>query len=490
MGGLSSLEKPPVVDSASPIASSETNVLQTPFDKVAERKLLWKLDFTVLPLLWLLYLVCFVDRSNIGNAKIQGMEKELNLEGQKYNVAVFIFNIGYVLAGVPLSIVFKKVGPKFLPMMMFFWGVCVIGNGVTKSYAGLLVCRCLEGCAESAYVPGAAYLIGSYYKKNEFLKRYTIFFSAGICAGAFNGFLSSLLAKMDGIQGYKAWRWLFIIEGVITIAISFLSFFLIVPFPEDSNFLAPDEKALLLARLKNDGGTVVHDKLSIRRLVEILHDWKIWAAVFIYLGGAENANSITSFQPTILKGVGYTSTGAQIRTIPVYLVAAVFSLSLASLSEYLQKRYIFCMIGFLTIVAGLIVEIVQPKQPGVRYMGLFLMTAGAYLVMPLTIVWIAINVGKGYKRTIALGVISSFGNAGAFIGTNVFLKSEEPKFRTGFSTGIGLATFGMIFATIMFVGTYLGNKRRDERRKELPDVLDEGTVENLGEKHPDFRYSL
>jgi hypothetical protein len=128
MGGLSSLEKPPVVDSASPIASSETNVLQTPFDKVAERKLLWKLDFTVLPLLWLLYLVCFVDRSNIGNAKIQGMEKELNLEGQKYNVAVFIFNIGYVLAGVPLSIVFKKVGPKFLPMMMFFWGKWYFGR--------------------------------------------------------------------------------------------------------------------------------------------------------------------------------------------------------------------------------------------------------------------------------------------------------------------------------------------------------------------------
>ena len=269
-----------------------------------------------------------------------------------------------------------------------------------------------------------------------------------------------------------------------------MSFFVIVPFPENSKFLEPDEKMLLLARLKADGGAVAHDELPIRRLVEIFQDWKIWAAVLIYLGGAENANSITSFQPTILKGIGYTSTGAQIRTIPVYLVAAVFSLSLAYLSEYLRKRYIFCMIGFLTIVAGLIVEIVQPKQPGVRYMGLFLMTSGAYLVMPLTIVWIAINVGKGYKRSITLGAISSFGNAGAFIGTNVFLKSEEPRFRTGFSTGIGLATIGMTAATVMFVGCYLGNKRRDERRKELPDVLDEGTVESLGEKHPDFRYCL
>ncbi|PVH97218.1 MFS general substrate transporter [Periconia macrospinosa] len=482
-------EKPPVVQSKSPVPS-EASLPQPPFDKNAEKRILRKLDLKVLPILWLLYLVCFVDRSNIGNAKIQGMDKELKLKGQKYNVAVFVFNIGYLLAGVPLSIVFKKTGPKSLAVMMFCWGLCVIGCGVTKSYGGLVACRFLEGIAESAYVPGAAYLIGSYYRKDEFLKRYVVFFSAGICAGAFNGFLSSLIAKMDGVSGYRAWRWIFIIEGVITIGISFISFFFIVPFPEDCTFFKPEEKALLLARLKDDGGAVVHDKLPTKRLYEFFKDWKIWAAVLIYCGAAENANSITSFQPTILTGIGYTATGAQVRTIPVYIVAAIYSMSLAYLAEYLRKRYVFCMIGFATIAAGLIVEITQPKAPGVRYMGLFFMTAGAYLVMPLSVVWIAINVGKGYKRTVALGAIVCFGNAGAFIGTNVFLKSEEPKFRTGFSTGLGLCSMGMIAATVMFVGTFLGNKRRDERRKELPDVLDEGSVEDLGEKHPDFRYSL
>ena len=75
-------------------------------------------------------------------------------------------------------------------------------------------------------------------------------------------------------------------------------------------------------------------------------------------------------------------------------------------------------------------------------------------------------------------------------GTNVFLKREEPTYRTGFSTGLGLCAMGMIAATTMFIGTYIGNKQRDRRRKELPEVLDEGSVEDLGEKHPDFRYSL
>jgi hypothetical protein len=112
----------------SPAVASETRTFSDqqwplpPFDKVAEKNILRKLDLKVLPVLWLLYIVCFVDRSNIGNAKIQGMDKELDLRGQRYNIAVFVFNIGYLVAGVPLSIVFKKTGPKSLAVMMFCWG--------------------------------------------------------------------------------------------------------------------------------------------------------------------------------------------------------------------------------------------------------------------------------------------------------------------------------------------------------------------------------
>ncbi|KAK8112149.1 Vitamin h protein [Apiospora kogelbergensis] len=441
--------------------------------KAAERRLLRRLDFRVLPILWLLYLVSFIDRSNIGNAKIQGMDQELQLKGQRYNIALFVFNIGYLVAGIPLSIVFNKTGPKSLAVMMFCWGVTVIGCGLTRSWGGLVVCRLLEGMAESAFVPGAAYLIGSYYRRDEFLRRYVVFFSGGICAGAFNGFLSALIAKMDGVAGYRAWRWIFIIEGLITILVSFASYFFIVPFPADSTFLAPEDKDLLLARLRDDGGAVSHDRLPVSRLYEYFRDWKIWVAVIIYLGAAENANSITSFQPTILRGIGYEAADAQVHTIPVYLVAAVYSISMGYAAERLQKRYVFCVIGF-----------------GVRYMGLFFMTAGAYLVMPLAVVWIAINVGKGYKRTVALGAIVCFGNAGSFIGTNVYLKREEPTFRTGFSTGLGLCALGMLAATVMFMGVLIANKRRDKRRGVLTEVSHEGSIEDLGEQHPDFRYCL
>jgi MFS family permease len=146
-------------------------------------------------------------RANIGNAKIQGMEKELNLIGQRFNICVWVFNLGYLVAGIPLQIAFKKYGPKSLCVMMLAWGICVIGCGLVRRWEELVVCRLLEGMSEAAYISGAAYLIGTYYTKAEYLTRFVFFCTAGILAGAINGFLSSLIAKMDGTAGYGAWRW-------------------------------------------------------------------------------------------------------------------------------------------------------------------------------------------------------------------------------------------------------------------------------------------
>ena len=166
-------------------------------DLALEKKILRKLDFRIVPVLWLLFLVSFVDRGNIANAKIQGMDKELHLVGNDYSNAYWVFTLGYVVFGVPANLMFKKVGPKSLSAMMFCWGLTVLGQGLTKSYAGLVVCRLLEGVCEAGFVPGCASLIGSYYKKDEFLRRYTVFFSAATIAGAFNGVRQNMTLVLE-----------------------------------------------------------------------------------------------------------------------------------------------------------------------------------------------------------------------------------------------------------------------------------------------------
>ncbi|KAK6437668.1 hypothetical protein LTR95_006128 [Oleoguttula sp. CCFEE 5521] len=240
-------------------------------DPEIEKRILRKLDWRVVPVLWFLFLVSFVDRGNIGNAKIQGMDKSLHLIGNRYNMAVMVFTLAYVVFGVPANIIFKLVGPKSLSAMMFIWGFLVMGQGFTRSYAGLVVCRVLMGIFEEGFVPGCAYLIGSYYKRNEFLRRYTVFFSAAIAAGAFNGLFATLLAMADGTNGLEGWRWIFIVEGIITSSVSVLAYFVIPELPEKTSMFNAEEQAVLLERLRQDGGEVVHDRIG-KHVMEALLD--------------------------------------------------------------------------------------------------------------------------------------------------------------------------------------------------------------------------
>ena len=276
-----------------------------------EKKILKKLDFRVVPMLWLLFLISFIDRGNIANAKIQGMDEELHLVGNDYNNTYWVFTLSYVVFGVPANLLFKKVGPKSLSVMMFCWGLTVLGQGFSRNYADLVVCRFLEGICEAGFVPGCASLIGSYYQKDEFLRRYCVFFSAATIAGAFNGVSyrvvlelecvlivdSSLLAylqrwtempdilagdgiytcirEVTGAPKLKNDR-IFIIESLITIVIAFASYFVMIEFPEKTKIFTTEEKTVLIARLHNDDGEPIDDRK--KEILKSLRDWKIWVA--------------------------------------------------------------------------------------------------------------------------------------------------------------------------------------------------------------------
>ncbi|KAL8682510.1 MAG: hypothetical protein Q9186_001457 [Xanthomendoza sp. 1 TL-2023] len=218
-------------EKASP-AYSANDILLSP---AAERRMILKVDLAVMPILFLLFLVSFVDRSNLANARIEGLEGSLHISrtSNGYNVALFSFTIPYVLFEVPANILLKRIRPNWwLSGLMFSWGICTIGQGFTQNL------------------------------------------SAAILAGAFSGFLAYLLAKMTGVGGYEGWRWIFIIEGLVTVVIAAIAFFLIAPWPEDCNFLKPQEKEMLLERVAMNRGHVKHDALTLKAFITTLTDWE------------------------------------------------------------------------------------------------------------------------------------------------------------------------------------------------------------------------
>ena len=150
------------------------------------------------------------------------------------------------------------------------------------------------------------------------------------------------------------------------------------------------------------------------------------------------------------------------------MTAWVIMLAFSWLSMRLRKRYPIVLVGSLSNMIGLAIELAHPPQAGVRYLGLFFLTTGSYIVMPITVVWLSNNVDKGYKRAAALGLLAPIGNCGAILSSNVFITAESPVFRTGFATGLGMNCLSLVAMTVLFV-FLLTKNRQFESKAEVED---------------------
>ncbi len=190
----------------------------------------------IIPFVAILYLLAFLDRVNISNARAFGLEKDLGMEGGlQYNTALTIFFVPYVLCEIPSNIMVKRFSPRvWLSVCCIGFGLVTALQGLVQSYGGLLATRFFLGVFESAMFPACFYIIGAWYRRYEAQKRFSLFFSSTSLAGAFGGLLASAIGKMDYLRGYRGWRWIFILEGCFTVGVGLVFLFTFPSFPEQA----------------------------------------------------------------------------------------------------------------------------------------------------------------------------------------------------------------------------------------------------------------
>ena len=148
------------------------------------------------------------NKKPVGNAKIAGMSTDLNLYGMRYNAALTIFFVSYILFEVPSNIMLKLMRPSYwLTILLFSWGLVTTLMGIVHNYAGLLVCRFFLGVAEAGFFPAATYLLTLWYRRYEVQTRMAVFYAAASLSGAFSGLLAFGLQHMKGIAGLNGWQW-------------------------------------------------------------------------------------------------------------------------------------------------------------------------------------------------------------------------------------------------------------------------------------------
>ncbi|KKK25679.1 hypothetical protein ARAM_003708 [Aspergillus rambellii] len=466
----------------------------TAINPIDERKLLTKIDLHLLPCLCVMYMLTYLDRVNIGNAAVLGMKKDLDITtGTKYNAALMIFFIPYIIFEIPSNILLKKLKPHlWLSLCMFGFGFVLICQGIVRSWTALMITRFFLGTFETALLPGCIYLLGMWYKRCEAQKRYTFFCNSTILAGAFGGLLASAIGKMDGIRGYGGWRWVFILEGVLTCVMAFVNFFLIPDFPEDCKWLTEAEREFHRDRLADETGRLTHNvKLGWREVLDVFKDYKIFIGGLMLFGQVVTGYSYAYFAPTIIETYGYGPIKTQFYSIPPWAAAYVASLVIACLSDFFRNRYIFailpmciCMIGY-----GILLNVHDPAQHHLQYGALFLLTSGCFSAGPIMLCWYGMNLGGHRRRSVGTAWQIGFGNIGGILATYSFLEKDAPLYRNGYTIGLSFACFAVAMATLYLAALWFENRSRDRLMEQGPIQMTEEDEEELGDLACTYRYA-
>ncbi|KAF9645550.1 MFS general substrate transporter [Thelephora ganbajun] len=454
-----------------------------------------KIDLRLMPILILLYLSSFLDRANIGLAKLQGLTEELKLTGNKYNIALTVFFIPYCLFEFPSNLVLKKFRPsRWLPGIAVLWGAVMVSMGFVKTYHQLVGARFCLGVAEAGLFPGVIYYLTLWYPRHRLQYRVGLFLGASSLSGAFSGLLAYGIGFMSGTAGKLGWSWIFILEGCGTVVVGVLAFFVMVDFPSTAKFLTPKEKNYLLWVKKYDTTSVGEEEhFEFRHIIMAVTDWQVWVHILLYWSIVGPLYGIALFLPSIIRGFGFSVPISNLLTVPPYAVATIVLLLFAHFADKLKLRWPFVLASQLLCVAGFSINI-SDASIRVKYFGTFLCAAGAYSGFPGILAWCGGNLAGQYKRSAALAIYIGLGNFAAAASSNLYRTRDAPKYK--FGHGIELGFVGMGMAVLPF--TVYAYKRINAQREALVKQGEESgglkytdeELRRMGDRAPEFRYGI
>ncbi|KLJ12614.1 hypothetical protein EMPG_09505 [Blastomyces silverae] len=463
------------------------------FDAAAEARLLWKIDLFIIPTVALLYLFCFIDRANIGNAKLAGLERDLNLKNYDYNTVLSIFYVSYIVFEIPSNMACKWIGPGwYIPAISLGFGITSVATAFVNNIHEICGVRFVLGIFEAGMLPGIAYYMSRWYRRSELAFRLSLYIVMAPLAGAFGGLLASAILKLPNFGGLHEWRMIFAIEGIITCGVSLISFVTLTDRPATAFWLTQEEKDLAIARVKSErvGATEVLDKLDTRKTLLGIFGPVTMATAFIFLLNNITVQGLAFFAPTIVKTIypDDSVVSQQLHTVPPYVVGGFFTVLFPFLSWKFNRRLIFFIVSAPLVMIGYIMFLAS-DDPKVRYGATFIIASGAFSLGALSNANVSANVVSDTARSSAIGTNVMFGNIGGLISTWSFLPFDSPDYHIG--NGLNLATSStiLICSIALVFWMNLDNKKRDmENVEEKLAGLSQTQVQNLDWRHPGFRW--
>ncbi|KAJ6035876.1 hypothetical protein N7540_000155 [Penicillium herquei] len=411
----------------------------------AEIALVRKLDMRIMPIMWAMYFLNYLDRNAIANARLNNIEEDLGLKGTEYNTCISILFVGYLLMQIPSNMLMssKRIRPSlYMSICMGGWAIVSACTALTKSYGGLVAVRFFLGIAEAPFYPGALFLLSLFYTRKEIAFRISILYSGNIVATSVAGLIAAAtFATLDKRLGLKGWQWLFIIEGVVTFAVAGLGVFMLPDHPLSTRWLTPEERQLAHDRIQKDTVGAEDSKGALAGLKQAVCDPRLFLLAFMQ-NMHLSACGFNNFFPTVVGSLGFNSTVTLVLTCPPYIFSGICCIVVGITSGRYNERTWHITISMGMAVVGYIISCVTMNTAG-RYVACFLFASGAYAVNSVILGWVSATLGQTpEKKAASLSFINVVANASYIYTAYLYPKSDGPRYLTAMSSNVafGVAT--------------------------------------------------
>ncbi|CAF3312063.1 unnamed protein product [Rotaria socialis] len=459
--------------------------------KRAERNLKLKLDAVILPLTTFLYLSAYLDRGNMGNAKLQGIQTDLmGSSDTQFSIALACFYIAYIVFNVPGNIMAKVLKPSTaMAIAALIWGIASTLQAAAFNFAGIVVCSLFIGIGEAGFGPTVPFYYSIWYKRDEIAMRNALFIGCGALAGAFGGLIAYGVSHSTNSSIKPTWRILFLIEGLPTLVLALLIFLFLPTHPESSKYLSSEERVLATTRLMSSQANGVHiRKFRWSGFRRAITDYKVYLCGVMYLGVNLTLASISGFLPTIIVSLGYSNADAQLYTVPPYACAAVFMIITSFLSDRFRCRGLFVAGVMMISCTGWIILLAVVDNQNVRYFATLLLVMGSFAAVPLMLTWVSNNSANESQRDVELGMLNGIGQCFAILAAFIFPSTDSPHWSKGFGLNLAFNALAVIVAVALYLILCHENARRDKKKGGRPFDMILVDVDTYNDLATGFRY--
>ncbi|KAL8369832.1 hypothetical protein RB595_000261 [Gaeumannomyces hyphopodioides] len=430
----------------------------------AEVALVRKLDWRIMPTLMVMYFLNYVDRNTIAQARLNGLEKDLGMTGNDFNVTVSILFVGYVLTQgilqIPSNMLITRIRPSiYMSSWMIVWAVVSGCTGLVQNYGGMVACRFILGITEAPFYPGATYMLSIFYPRREVAARIALLYCAQILATGFSGLIAAgVFEGLHMVRGLAGWRWLFILEGSVTALVGLLGFWLLPDTPLTTRWLTAEERELAHGRMERDRVDDQGETSTMVGLKQALKDPKTW--VFCLMQNFHlSACSFNSFFPTVVATLKFNTTVTLLMTCPPFIVAGVFGILFGWSSGRLHERTWHVTAGLGMAVVGFAIAASTLTVAG-RYTACFIFAAGAYSVNSVIIGWASSTCAQTKeKKAVVLAMTNVAGQIGYIYGAYIWPSTDSPRYTIGFSASAAFSICSVACAWYMRLMLQRENKR-------------------------------